>query len=109
MYVNYILNQINGDKMQYIMFWEFEPEKREEVIKKLNEIRKEIKSNPDKYPKFISKNYAMVDGPEGFQLVETDDPEHLSRFVLHYMPEVRFRFAPIIEVAKSVELYNKEN
>ncbi len=94
--------------MKYIMFWEFDPEKREDVIKKLEQMRKGIKDTPEKYPKFISKNYAMVDGPEGFQIVETDDPEHLSRFVLHYMPEVRFRFAPIIEVAKSVELYGKE-
>ena len=94
--------------MKYIMFWEFDPEKREEVIKKLDAIRKEIKEKPEKYPKFISKNYAMIDGPEGFQIVETDDPEHLSRFVLHYMPEVRFRFAPIIEVSQSVELFKSE-
>ncbi len=94
--------------MKYIMFWEFDPEKRDDVIKKLEQMRKGIKATPEKYPKFISKNYAMVDGPEGFQIVETDDPEHLSRFVLHYMPEVRFRFAPIIEVAKSVELYGTE-
>jgi hypothetical protein len=91
------------------MFWEFDPEKREDVIKKLDAIRKEIKSNPEQYPKFISKNYAMLDGPEGFQIVETDDPEHLSRFVFHYMPEVRFRFAPIIEVSQSVELFKSKS
>lgn len=89
------------------MFWEYQFENHEKVVKKLEQFRSAIKKDPDKFPKFISKNYAMIEGPRGFQLIETGNEEHLANFVLHYQPEVWFNFEPIIEVSKSLELYEK--
>ncbi|MHA2601343.1 MAG: DUF3303 domain-containing protein [Candidatus Thorarchaeota archaeon SMTZ1-83] len=86
--------------MEYIMFWEYDSADHNTVMDKLKQFREEVKNNPEENAKFISKNYSMVDGPEGFQLVETDNPEHLVKIVRHYMPEVRFRFAPIVELKK---------
>jgi hypothetical protein len=93
--------RFTGDwKMEYIMFWEYDSADHNTVMDKLKQYRDEVKKNPEKHAKFISKNYSMVDGLEGFQLVETENPEHLVKIVRHYMPEVRFRFAPIVELKK---------
>jgi hypothetical protein len=89
------------------MFWEYEFENHEKVMEKLKNFREARNKNPDKFPKFISKNYAMLEGPRGFQLIETENEKHLANFVLHYQPEVYFNFEPIIEVKKSIELYQK--
>lgn len=93
--------------MKYIMYWEYDPENHDKVIEKLKKFREAIKKNPDKFPKFISKNYASIDGPKGFQLIETDNEEHLANFSAYYMPEVRLAFETIIEVSKSLELFKK--
>ncbi|MHA1961614.1 MAG: DUF3303 domain-containing protein [Candidatus Thorarchaeota archaeon] len=82
--------------MKYIMFWEYDSADHNAVMDKLKQYRKEVKANPEDHAKFISENYTMVDGTEGFQLVETDDPKHLVKIVRHYMPEGSFRFAPIV-------------
>ena len=86
--------------MKYIMFWEYSPADHNAVMDKLKEFRSIVKNNPNEHAKFISKNYTMVDGPEGFQLVETEDPEHLVKITRHYLPEVSFRFVPIVELEK---------
>jgi hypothetical protein len=86
--------------MKYIMFWEYAPGDHNVVMDKLKSFRNEVKKNPSQHAKFISKNYLMVDGTEGFQLVETENPEHLVRITRHYLPEVSFRFSPIVELEK---------
>ena len=93
--------------MKYVMFWEYSFENQEKVLEKLKTFREARKKNPDLFPKFISENYAMVEGPRGFQMIETENEEHLANFVLHYQPVVWFNFEPIIEVKKSIELYQK--
>jgi hypothetical protein len=89
------------------MFWEYSFEDHEKVIEKLKKFREIRDKTPDMFPKFISENYAMLEGPRGFQLIETENEEHLANFVLHYQPEVWFNFEPIIEAKKSIELYRK--
>lgn len=84
--------------MKYIMFWEYDPGDHNVVIEKLKEFRTIVKKNPDQHAKFISKNFTMVDGTEGFQLVETDNAEHLVKITRHYLPEVSFRILPIVEL-----------
>lgn len=93
--------------MKYVMFWEYSFEDHEKVLEKLKKFREMREKNPEKFPKFISENYAMLEGPRGFQLMETENEEHLANFVLHYQPEVWFNFEPIIEAKKSIELYKK--
>ncbi|MBY8996920.1 MAG: hypothetical protein KGD60_04260 [Candidatus Thorarchaeota archaeon] len=84
--------------MKYIMFWEYDSGDHNAVMDKLKEFRDIVKKDPEQHAKFISKNFTMVDGPEGFQLVETDDAEHLIKITRYYLPEVSFRFAPIVEL-----------
>ncbi|MHA2201993.1 MAG: DUF3303 domain-containing protein [Candidatus Thorarchaeota archaeon] len=86
--------------MEYIMFWEYSSGDHNVVMDKLNEYRGLVKKNPDQHAKFIGKNYTLVDGTEGFQLLETENPEHLVKITRHYLPEVSFRFAPIVELKK---------
>ena len=93
--------------MKYIMFWEYDFEDHARVIEKLKQFRESIKKEPEKFPKFISKNYAMLEGPRGFQLLETENEDHLANFVLHYQPEVSFDFQPIMEVKRSLELMDR--
>jgi hypothetical protein len=95
--------------VKYIMFWEYSFENHEKVMEKLKKFREAREKNPENFPKFISKNYAMLEGPRGFQLIETENEEHLVNIVFHYQPEVWFNFEPIIEVKKSIELYQKLN
>ena len=91
--------------MQYIVFWEYDPNELDSAVKKLIEFRKEIKKNPDKYAKPLTPNYTMSVGFKGFQLFEADNPEQLARMVLHYRPEVKFEVVHITETKKTVKLY----
>ena len=54
--------------MKYIMFWEYNPADHNAVMDKLKEFRNIVKNNPKEHASFISKNYTMVDGPEGLML-----------------------------------------
>lgn len=93
--------------MKYIAFWEFNPEDFEKVIEKFMQIRAERNTGAKKYPKSLSAAFTMVGEPKGFQLFETDDPEQLVNLSLHYVPLVKFKFIPIIESTKGVEIYHK--
>ena len=93
--------------MKYIIFWEYDPKEIDKSVKKLKEFREEVKKNPNLYAKPITPNYTMSVGFKGFQLFEVDNPEQLTRMVLHYRPEVKFDIVHITETKKTVELYDE--
>ena len=93
--------------VKYIAFWEFDPDDFEKVTEKFLQIRAERGKENEKYPKSLSAAYTMIGKPKGFQLFETDDSEQLANLTLHYVPLVEFKFVPIIESSKGVELYQK--
>lgn len=88
--------------MKFIGFWEFDPKDFDKVLKKYLDQN----SWPD-FPETISEGYGLGGETEGFQLLETDNPEHLANLSLYYMPEMTYRFVPIFEVSKVVENYQK--
>ncbi len=93
--------------MKYIAFWEFNPEDMDTVLKKWMDFRAKSEKSPDDYPKSFSDSFSMAGQFKGFQLTEADDPEKLSKMVLHYMPELEFEIVPIFDAAKTAELYQK--
>ncbi len=88
--------------MKYIGFWEFDPKDFDKVLKKYVD----QDSWPD-FPETISEGFGLGGEFRGFQLYETDNPEHLTNLSLYYMPEMEFNFIPIFEVAKVVERYQE--
>lgn len=88
--------------MKYIGFWELDPKDFDKVLKKYLD----QDSWPD-FPETITEGYGLGGEFRGFQLYETDNPEHLTNLALYYAPEMEFTFTPIFEIAKVVEAYQK--
>ena len=93
--------------MKYIVFWEMCPEDFDKVIPKFREAMEEREKGTEKFPKPLSKNYSVGGQWKGFMLYEDATPEQLANVVLHYRPEVKFKIMPIVEAAKTIEIYLK--
>jgi uncharacterized protein with GYD domain len=53
---------------------------------------------PESGIKAISKSYAIIGQMKGFQILEVEDEKELAKLALYYLPEVRFKFLPLLEV-----------
>jgi len=89
--------------MNYIAFWEYCPEDFDKVIEKYKQRMK----MPEKFPKILFPPHGMGGEHKGFTLYENVTPEQLINIVLHYRPEMKLKFVPILETAKVIELYQK--
>ena len=96
-----------GEEMKYIVFWEMCPEDFDKVIPKFQEVMEEREKGTDKFPKALSPNYSLGGQWKGFMLYEDATPEQLMNVVLHYQPLVKFKFIPILEAAKMIEIHLK--
>lgn len=92
--------------MKFIVYAEWCPEDMDKVIEKSRQLMAEGEKFPDKYPKGLSSPYQLVGESKGVRLYEGDE-EQLTNYALHYMPEVKLKFVPIVEFTKTVELYQK--
>lgn len=91
--------------MKYIAFWEFNPEDMDKVIEKNSQVLAEREKEPEKYPKTLSESYSIGGEYKGFILFETDDPDQLTNIILHFRPEMKWKFMPIFAATKVIELY----
>ncbi|MFW9856906.1 MAG: DUF3303 domain-containing protein [Candidatus Thorarchaeota archaeon] len=66
-----------------------------EYIKAAEKKRNEL---PDFGITPISESYGIVGQLKGFQIIEAEDEKALEKFAFYYLPEVKFKFKPIIEV-----------
>jgi hypothetical protein len=59
---------------------------------------------PDEFPKVFFGPYSLGVEREGFTLYDAI-PEQMTNLALHYMPEGKLKFAPILDSKKALELY----
>ena len=94
-------------KMKYIAFWEFNPEDYDKAIEKEKQAMEERERGTDKFPKILFPSHGMGGEFKGFIIYEDATPEQLINVGLHYMPETKFKFVPIFDGKKVLELYQK--
>lgn len=91
--------------MKFIAFWEHHLEDTEKVIEKRGKLRVEIEKFHEKYPKTLSSYHMGY--CNSFTVYEADNNEQLMNLQLHYFPDLRFEFIPILETSKTIELIVK--
>ena len=95
-------------KLKFIGFWEYALEDVDKVLEKFMKMTAlREKGTAEKYPKLIFGPYHIGGESKGFSIYETDDIDQLTNTTIHYMPEMKWKFAPIHESSKTAELYLK--
>jgi len=89
--------------MKYILYWEINPDRLDEAIKKLSKI---VPDESGKYPKKLSASYSLGGQLYGIRLVEATD-EQLTNLMVNALPDVSFRFEPIFEFPEIVKKYRE--
>jgi hypothetical protein len=76
--------------MKFIVFGEMCPEDREKAVAKGEEVHKELKQNPEKYPRYIrlqdgtGAGFGMIGQYKSVSLVEADNEKQLQNAVDGY-------------------------
>ncbi|MFQ6075371.1 MAG: hypothetical protein ACE5Z5_04450 [Candidatus Bathyarchaeia archaeon] len=94
--------------MNYIGFFEFCPEDFGKVIEKFRQAMAEREKEPEKFPKILFGPVSMGGEWKGFVLYENATPEQIMNVVIHYEPEMTYKFVPLLEATKLIELYLKK-
>jgi hypothetical protein len=90
--------------MKYICFWEFKPEDFDKMIEKYKQAMEDREKVPDKFPKILFGPYSLGGEWKGFTVYDAT-PEQMTNLALHYMPEEKLKFVPIVDSKKAIELY----
>ena len=98
--------------MKFIMFWEYSREDTDKVLEKFQKFHEAIKKNPEKHVKPIFPAHGLGEPTEtgmnkGISIYESDDEEKLIDFFVCYYPEMRIKIVPLLDSAKTSELYLK--
>lgn len=91
-------------KLKYILYWDIDPNRFDEAIKKLSKVVPDESGN---FPKKLSESFSLGGQFKGFRLVEAT-PDQQTNLMVSVMPEMLVRFVPIIEFPKVVQAYKKE-
>ncbi|MCK5298293.1 MAG: hypothetical protein KAJ76_05265 [Candidatus Heimdallarchaeota archaeon] len=94
--------------MHFVVFWEYDPDELENVIKRLKEFNKEIKKNPKKYPKMTFGPYLFAGESKGINACIIEDEEQPVNFHLYFQAELKMSFVPIVEVDTAFDLLSKK-
>ena len=83
--------------MLFVIHWEVDFEKGEGKLQEVvQELGKEIQAHPGKYPRNVTEIYAYAGEPHGgFQVVEAETTEQLTRFALLNLPYVKCEVKPV--------------
>ena len=88
-------------KLDYIAFFEWDPNDWDKLTEKLTKLQEERKKLPDKYPTPITGSYSMgLVMNKGFGLYAADDEDQLINLSLHYWPEMNVKWVPIFKGSK---------
>ena len=98
--------------MKFIMFWEYSREDTDKVLQKFQKFHEDIKKNPEKHVKPITPTYHLAEPSEtgmmkGITIYESDNEEKLIDYVASYYPEMRIKIVPLMDSAKTAEVYLK--
>lgn len=94
--------------MNFIVFWEYDPDELEKVVKRLKEFEKELKKNPSKYPKMTFGPYLFGGESKGITVCDIEDDEQPVNFHLYFQAELKMSFVPIVEVDTALELISQK-
>ena len=59
---------------------------------------------PEFEMKSITKAFGIIGQTKGFQILEVEDEKELAKLAYYYLPEVRFKFLPLLEVEEITAL-----
>jgi len=90
-----------------IAFFEYCPENFEKVTEKFKVAMADREKGSEKFPKIIFPTSALGGEFKGFSIYENPTEEQLNNIVIHYMPEVKFKFVQLTDAAKFIEQYFK--
>ena len=95
--------------MKYIGLWEMEPKDMDVNIKKYQELLAAREKGSEKFPKKpLSDNYVFTGQYKGFILYDDDTTEEqLVNVSIHFKDTMKWKFKPISEASKTIELYMK--
>lgn len=93
--------------MLFIGFFEYNANDADKVIAKFTQIMAERKTETEKFGKLIFGPYHFAGEDKGFGVYETDDPDKLMSLSVFYTPLLKWKFIPLIESGKAVELWVK--
>jgi muconolactone delta-isomerase len=91
--------------MKFVVFAKFSPEDIEKIRAKGQEWVKELKQNPDKYPRYLrlqdgtGAGFGMIGQYKGITLLEADDEEQMQNTVSFFAPLMKFTYLPILQTA----------
>jgi len=92
--------------MKFIAFYEYKFEDIDKVLEKGAQALAIREKAPERFPKAIF-DFNIVGETKGVAMFETDSPDQLCNLALHNAPELTCKFMPILDSAKSAELYKK--
>jgi hypothetical protein len=93
--------------MNVIAFFEYEPEDFEKAAKKFGEAMADRQKGSKKFPKQIFPTTALGGEYKGFVIYEDPTEEQLNNIVIHYMPEIKWKFVQLADAAKFIDQYFK--
>jgi len=93
--------------MKYIGFWEFCPGDLDKAIAKNNQVIADRKTGSKKFGTMIFGPFGLGGEMKGFTVYEVDNYEQLINISLHYAPVMTWKFVPILETGKVIELWEK--
>ena len=98
-----------GELMKYIGLWVMKPKDMDVNIKKYQELLAAREKGSEKFPmKPLSDNYVFTGQYKGFILYDDDTTEEqLVNVSIHFKDTMKWKFKPISEASKTIELYMK--
>ena len=82
------------------------PEDTDKVFDRAKVSFAEREKGTDKYPEFVFPSHVLMGENKTFQVYE-GSAEQLSNVVNHWVGLVKWKFIPILETPKHMELYEK--
>ena len=89
--------------MRFQVLFEFDHKNLFKAMEKEKEYVKEVKKNPDKYPKRIFPMHVTVDKFGGFYVVEATH-EQLGRLSNYFGSLLNYKFIPVMEAAPAMDI-----
>lgn len=93
--------------MLFIGFFEYKAEDADKVIEKFTQIMAKRQVETEKFAKLVFGPCHFDGENKGFGVYETDDPDKLMGLNVFYTPLMKWKFIPIIDSRKAVELWVK--
>jgi len=93
--------------MKYVGYYEAKPEIFDKIVEKFQKAAKIREKEPDKFPKMILPPHTFIGQWTGFLIYDDPTPEQLTNVTLHYRPELKFKFMPVVESTKVMETFLK--